>query len=231
MAFLDDLVGVFSGFVPQATATATRGLPVPAGVQNDEDFFGLRPGFDIGDVPDVLGRIFGGSRGGVPSLPLDPVQAMAEIGATGAPMAGPAMGAFEAFRSRFGGNGNGGQAKVGRTSLYIAGNCPGLWHTTAERMVFDKNTGQGRVVGGNRRTNRVSMVQDDSGALQFVAEVTPRWSLAKKINPGHRHHRHRRKAARHHHHPRRVTRGHRHALTRKQLAAGFGGKSHMKAHR
>ena len=247
MGFVDD-IGMLLGLSPgPLIAPGTGGTATVA--RGDEDFWGFRPGFDLGDIPDVLGRIFGGREvepivngvpnGGVPNGngPLGRLPTQGGMGFPTFPGGNPldpmqfdpsAIARF--FGGGGGGNGGNGRTNVGTTSLYIGGSCPGLWHTTPVRVVYNPKTGEPRQVGGNRRSNTVSMVQDDSGALQFVAEVKPTWSLKKKVNPARRHHHHRRKAVRHHHHRRRVTSGHRHSLTRKQLAAGFGGKAHMRAH-
>jgi len=218
MGFLDDLINVGRGFLGGTAINGPQFLPDPA---PDPTFTGLRPGFDVGDIVEFVGGLVRGQDPlgeGFPPPPgserLDRLQP--EIGA-GPPVL----------------NGGGGQqlrTTGARTAMHIAGNCPGLWHTTPFRSIFSPSTGEFlRQVGGNRVANRVSLVQDDSGALEFVSPVKATWSLKYKTR---RHHHHRRAPAKHHYHrkARRKT-GHRHSLTRKQLAAGFGGKSHMKAHR
>ncbi len=233
MPWLDDLASAFSGIPGLATAYAS--LPSPAGAANDEEFWGARPGFDLADIPEFLGRLgfdwpqvgAGGQQEGLPpSRALPSIPGPGGIASRTAQDIGRLLGLGN-------GNGNGnGQVRAGTTSMYIGGNCPGLWHTTPTRVVFDRNTGAARQVGGNRRANRVSLVQDDSGALEFVAPVKATWSLKYKSRKryGHRHKAHHRRHPHARHHRRRVTSGHRHSLTRKQLAAGFGGKAHMRAH-
>ncbi len=232
MGFLDDLVGNLGGLIP-GFAAGTSGLPLPAGTSNDEDFWGARPGFDLADIPEFFQRLgllevgAGGQQEGIPqSRALPTLPGPGGIATRTAQDIGKLLGLGN-------GNGNGnGQVRAGTTSMYIGGNCPGLWHTTPTRVVFDRNTGAARQVGGNRRSNRVSLVQDDSGALEFVAPVKATWSLKYKSRKryGHRHKAHHRRHPHARHHRKRVTSGHRHSLTRKQLAAGFGGKAHMRAH-
>lgn len=228
MGFLDDLVNVVGDFLPPLGYTGPQqpqppqiGAPPPG-----EDYWGLRPGFDIGDIGEFLGRIGAfpfniGEGGYLPAVQPGARRGPPEIGA-GPPQLG---------------NGNGAaggrlQTTGARTAMYIAGNCPGLWHTTPVRPLYDRHTGQFlRDVGGNRVANRVSLVQDDSGALEFVSPVKATWSLKYKSR-GRARRTYRKKMSyskSYHRAPRK--RGHRHSLTRKQLSAGFGGKAHMKAHR
>ncbi len=231
MPWLDDVAGALTTFGIPGLGTGFASLPSPAGASNDEDFWGARPGFDLADIPDFLGRLgfdwpqvgAGGQQQGLP-LPTDlPFERLPGPGGRGVNVVrdiGQLLGL---------GNGNGnGQVRAGTTSMYIGGNCPGLWHTTPTRVVFDKNTGAARQVGGNRRSNRVSLVQDDSGALEFVAPVKATWSLKYKKRS--RHHHHRAKRVRHHHHRRkRVGAGHHHhGYTAAQRKAGFAGKAAMR---
>ncbi len=233
MPWLDDLIGDIRMLALPGVGTATQGLPLPAGTSTDEDFWGLRPGFDIGDIPEFFKRLTGGGieelGAGGQQEGLDPSRALPRIPGPG----GIASRTAQDIGRLLGlgnGNGNGnGQVRAGTTSMYIGGNCPGLWHTTPTRVVFDRNTGAARQVGGNRRSNRVSLVQDDSGALEFVAPVKATWSLKYKTRKryGHRHKAHHRRHPHVRHHPKRVSHGH-HGYTAKQLAAGFGGKAHMR---
>ncbi len=231
MGFLDDLIGDIRSFALPG-GEAVRGLPLPSGASTDEEFWGLRPGFDIADIPEFFRRLgtggleevgAGGQQEGI-----DPSRALPRIPGPG----GRGVNLAKDIGQLLGlGNGNGnGQVRAGTTSMYIGGNCPGLWHTTPTRVVFDRNTGAARQVGGNRRSNRVSLVQDDSGALEFVAPVKATWSLKYKTRKryGHRHKaHHRRHPHARHHRRKRVSHGH-HGYTAKQLAAGFGGKAHMR---
>ncbi len=213
-------------------------LPVPRGNGGGGDSFGgFGPGFDLGDVLDFIGGISNISpllnigAGGVIEATPGHVHTEGEMfdptdPATWHALPEQAGGGLPATGGN-GGNGRGGTTV--RRGLYIGGSCPGLWHTTPVRTVFDRKTGAARQVGGNRSANRITLVQDDSGDLQFFAPVEPTgWRFKHKKRARHHHH-----PRRHHHHPRRhkrVTHGHRHHLTRKQLAAGFGGKAHMRAH-
>jgi len=224
MGFLDDIVS-FTGFGP-----FDFGAPsfLPAVI--DPPFTGTGPGLDLGDIQEFGSALLKGfadfpfniGAGGV----VEPVRAV-QPGATrgGAP---PEIGAGPPSL----GNGNGGarlQTTGARTAMYIAGSCPGLWHTTPVRPLFDRHTGEFlKNVGGNRVANRVSLVQDDSGALEFVSPVKATWSLKHKPRRSYHKHVTRHRGPKHHRH--RKAAGHRHSLTRKQLAAGFGGKSHMRAH-
>ncbi len=230
MGFLDDLIGDIRNFALPGVGTGTSGLPLPAGTSTDEDFWGLRPGFDIGDIGEFFRRVggdlgelgAGGQQEGLPPSRALPEGRIPGPGGRGVNLARD-IGQLLGF-----GNGNGnGQVRAGTTSMYIGGNCPGLWHTTPTRVVFDRNTGAARQVGGNRRSNRVSLVQDDSGALEFVSPVKATWSLKYKGRK--RHHHHRAKRVRHHHHRRkRVGTGHHHhGYTAAQRKAGFAGKAAM----
>ena len=246
MPFHESIMSTLSSFVsPMLPAQRTGGLP---GQADDDDFFGFRPGFDIGDIPDVLGRIFGrGMEPIINGIPRAPTQVPSgPLEGLPIPDWPPGVGAAgpEGFlsdirarmRARAGNgavalSGGGGQVTAGTTSMYIGGNCPGLWHTTPVRVVYDRNTGQPRQVGGNTRANRVSLVQNDLGQLEFVAPVKASWSLKykarrrgttkrrKRLAAGHHHHHPKRKrlsAGKHRHHPK---------LTHKQALAGFGGKA------
>jgi len=211
MGFLDDLLGFGQSF-------ATR--QPQNGALNDPGFFGSGPGFDIWDIPDVLGRLLRTTdplQNGFP--PLDPQTSMTKLPEIGA--GGPAEGGMTMERPA----GVTGQ----RTAMYIGGNCPGLWHTTELKPLFDKNSGVFlRNVGGNRVANRVSLVQDDSGALEFFGPLKATFTLKHKPRRRYHTHSYRHKGRAH----KRVAAktGHRHKYTRKQLAAGFGGKEHRKAH-
>ncbi len=234
MGFLDDVISDIRSFALPGAGTATQGLPLPAGASTDEDFWGLRPGFDIADIPEFFRRVVGSGDitdigAGGQQEGLDPSRSLPRIPGPGGRMANTAQ---DIGRLLGLGNGGNGQVRAGPTSMYIGGNCPGLWHTTPTRVVFDRHTGAARQVGGSRRSNRVSLVQDDSGALEFVAPVKATWSLKYKSRRryGHRHKAHHRRHPHKAHHRRRVRHraGHGHHLTAKQLAAGFGGKAHMR---
>jgi len=214
MGFLDDLLTGFQSQMPQLNGNEPMTSP---------PFFGLRPGFDFWDIPDILGRVINRQ---------DPLPGPGLPGPGGESMTRrdlPEVGA-DGGMSMERRPGNGQLRTTGaRTAMYIGGNCPGMWHDTAVREKYDKNTGAFLgTVGGNRVVNRVSLVQDDSGALEFFSPVKPTWSL--KYKPRRRHHHHRARRVRHHHHPRRRKRvgHHHHGLTAKQLKAGFGGKSRMR---
>jgi len=222
MGFLDDLINIGGGFLGGGFINGPQFLPGPEPLPRTDvepTFGGFRPGFDVGDVIETIGRLVRRQDplDGFPAPGDERLDRLPEVGA-----GPPAL------------NGGGGtqlRTTGARTAMHIGGNCPGLWHTTPFRSIFSKSTGEFlRQVGGNRVANRVSLVQDDSGALEFVSPVKATWSLKYKTR---RHHYHHRRAPAKHHHHRRARRktGHRHSLTRKQLAAGFGGKSHMKAHR
>ncbi len=224
MGFLDDLLGsALPGWTmpplsspPYLPTTTQPTLGLPTTV--DPGYWGSGPGFDWMDIPDVLGRILTPweqiGRGGYIPEGVPGTQPPPEIG-TG-PVQGPVQPGTQQLRTT-----------GAKTAMYIAGNCPGLWHTTAVRPLYDRHTGQFlRNVGGNRVSNRVSLVQDDSGAIEFVSPVKATWSLKYKSRG-----RRRSTPSRKSYHRRSSRkRGHRHSLTRKQLAAGFGGKSHMRAH-
>ncbi len=233
MGFLEDLGRIF---MPTTTTggpigPALPGLPPVAPgvtVTADEDFFGFRPGFDIGDIFDVGGRLLRAAQGEAPAPFMETPfpRGGGFPGRESLPEIGPGPGA-----ALLADGANGAVAKV-RTSMYIAGTTPGLWHTTPQYQRFDPRTGAARIVGGNRRPNPISIAQDETGALQFFAPVEPSgWRMKYKSGPR----RHPRRGSPHAHRRRRnITRrrkaGHKHRLTRKQLAAGFGGRAHMRAH-
>jgi len=204
------------------------------------DYFGTGPGFDRGDIGDILGRIFGSDV--VNPFDLDwagrfPVPVPGGMGVEG----GEEAAIRDLITGRLGGNGgnggNGGTFSAGAgSSIRIAGNCAGLWHRTPVRIKYDPNTGEPRQVGGNERANAISLAQSDTGALQFFAPVKSKgWELVHKMRARHHHHR-KRRVRRHHHHsdlPRarrsrvKASTRHHHHLTAKQLKAGFGGRAHM----
>ncbi len=237
MGFLDDVFDVgtsiiqygrgradlpqYQNILPYSAPVTQPSLGAPTGV--GEDYWGSGPGFDWMDIPDVLGRILTPweqiGRGGYFPEGVPPQ------GGNGAPPeigAGPVQGPVQPGTAQL-------RTTGAKTAMYIAGNCPGLWHTTAVRPLFDRHTGAFlRNVGGNRVSNRVSLVQDDSGALEFVSPVKATWSLKYKSRRSSR--RSSTRSSKSYHRRSSRKRGHRHSLTRKQLAAGFGGKSHMRAH-
>ncbi len=227
-----------SSLLPQPPAVVPDpGVPLPR-ASGLPEFFGNRPGFDLGDIPDILGRIFG--PGVINPLDLD-LRTFPIPVPGGAGRGGGEEGALRDLL--LGRNGNGGAAP-GRarmpSGIVIGGTCPGLWHTTRVRTVFDSKTGAARQVGGNRTPNRLSLVQDDSGDLQLFAPVEIKrigfkFRSAMTGNPRARTHVHR---VRHRAHRRRARRtsprrkiratSHGHHLTARQLAAGFGGKAAMR---
>ncbi len=251
MGFLDDLIQTASDVFMGTTASGTL-LPGVIGPQPivDEEFFGMRPGFDLGDIPDVLSRFFRGAEQlatspllqlGVGGQQTAAAVGQTEVGATAeksladiartAGVGGIPGRVLESIRAGFpdlnGGNGMNGKVNIGSTAVMIGGSCPGAWHRTRERVVFDRHTGAARQVGGTSVANRVTLFQNpDTGQLEFLspmkATFTPKYKSRRR-----RHHHH---ARAHSYRPKRKG-GHRHKYTRKQLAAGFGGKKHRAAHR
>jgi len=206
MGFLDDLLNGGSSFLP---------FPLPGGGNGNGNGGGFfDPGGPVEDVLDWLKR-------------LRERDDFTSPGPVTLPEPGPGPPDLNG-----GGQTNGQLRTTGATtSMYIGGNCPGLWHNTKIRPLYDHHTGAFiRNVGGNRVANRVSLVQDDSGALEFFGPLKATFTLKHK--PRRRHHHHR---ARRHHHHKRVSAHHHHrrrhhhhgGLTTKQLKAGFGGKSRM----
>lgn len=215
-------------FMPQPT---NGGLPPIASGGGNGDYWGSGPGFDIGDIPDFLRWLGGGAPGQVPA-PNGTLLQPPEIGPGPEVLPTYDPSGREAFQ-------NGGYGVTIRRGLYIGGTAPGFWHTTPVRTVYDRDTGQPRQVGGNRYANRITLAQDDSGALQHFAPVEPTgWKFKYKARAA-RHHHHRRKAKHHHHRRRKATTHHHHRqkqiaaprhhhhLTQKQLRAGFGGRARM----
>ena len=208
MGFLDSIIG---SYLPPTVT------PLPGG-----DYTGTGPGLDWGDIGPVLRDIFlpdaRGPQMPWPTFPEGPN-----------PLDPLGIDPSALFpRGGNGGNGGNGSFSAGAgSSIRIAGNCAGLWHRTPVRVRYDSTTGEPRQVGGNERANPISLAQSDTGALQFFAPVKSKgWELVHKARR--RHHHHPRKRVAHHHHPRRrVAHHHHHGLTKKQLAAGFGGKSRM----
>ena len=219
MGFLDSLFGNnYAGSGDLITTRPTTG-----------EFLGNRPGFDLGDIPDVLGRIFG--TGQVNPLGLD-LETFPAPFPGGLGQAGGEEGAVLRLLG-LGGNGNGGGvARQGAglgSSLYIGGSCPGLWHNTAVRTVYDRNTGEPRQVGGNERANPISIMQSASGALAFFAPVIPSgWRMKYKTRRA-RHHHHPAKRVRHHHHKRKRAHHHHRGMTAKQMRY-FGTAAQRRAH-
>lgn len=179
MEVLGSLAGsqqqVPAGYYPQLPAGPTI-IPTTTTAQ---DYWGSGPGLDWGDIPDFLGAVFENApfaqigAGGV----IQPKQALPDIGPT--PNGVPYGGTKEAWQE-----GN----KIPLRGLYIGGNTPGLWHTTQPGVRYHPKTGAAIATGGNRVANRVSIVQDDSGAMMYVAPVKPTgWKFLYKQTRSRKH--------------------------------------------